>query len=124
MNFKTSSLALAIFAAITSASAIAEEVTKEKVEKVEDVEVIVVTGIRGSLVRSLFDKRAAENIVDGISAEDIGKFPDQNVAESLQRITGVTIDRGDSGEGQKISIRGFGPNFNNVLFNWSYYAIR
>jgi len=114
MNFKTSSLALAIFAAITSTSAMAEEVTKEKVD---DVEVITVTGIRGSLVRSLFDKRNEDSVVDGISAEDIGKFPDQNVAESLQRITGVTIDRGDSGEGQKISIRGFGPNFNNVLFN-------
>jgi iron complex outermembrane receptor protein len=114
MNFKTSSLALAIFAAITSASAIAEEATKEKAD---DVEVITVTGIRGSLVRSLFDKRNSDSVVDGIAAEDIGKFPDQNVAESLQRITGVTIDRGDSGEGQKISIRGFGPNFNNILFN-------
>jgi TonB-dependent receptor len=115
MNFKTSSLALAVFAAISSSPVVAEEVAKDKVE--DNTEVITVTGIRGSLVRSLFDKRAAENIVDGISAEDIGKFPDQNVAESLQRITGVTIDRGEAGEGQKISIRGFGPKFNNVLFN-------
>ncbi|MCJ8319980.1 MAG: TonB-dependent receptor [Colwellia sp.] len=114
MNFKTSSLALAVFAAISSTSVVAEEAT---IEKIDEIEVITVSGIRGSLVRSLFDKRSAESVVDGISAEDIGKFPDQNVAESLQRITGVTIDRGDSGEGQKISIRGFGPNFNNVLFN-------
>ncbi len=112
MSFKMNSLAAAV--AIASMPVLAEEVSKEKID---EVEVIQVTGIRGSLVRSLFDKRAADNIIDGISAEDIGKFPDQNVAESLQRITGVTIDRGDSGEGQKISIRGFGPNFNNVLFN-------
>ena len=114
MNFRISSAAIAVFASISSISAIAEDIEKDKVD---EVEVIQVTGIRGSLVRSLFDKRAADNVVDGISAEDIGKFPDQNVAESLQRITGVTIDRGDAGEGQKISIRGFGPNFNNVLFN-------
>lgn len=114
MNFKASSLAAAIAVAISSLPVMAEEVAKEKVD---EVEVIQVTGIRGSLVRSLFDKRNADNIVDGIAAEDIGKFPDQNVAESLQRITGVTIDRGEAGEGQQISIRGFGPNFNNVLFN-------
>jgi len=114
MNFKTSLLATAVVSAIASTAVYAEEVTKDKVE---EIEIISVSGIRGSLVRSLFDKRAAGSVVDGISAEDIGKFPDQNVAESLQRITGVTIDRGESGEGQKISIRGFGPNFNNVLFN-------
>lgn len=100
--------------ASTSLVTLAEETTKQKVE---ETEVITVTGIRGSLVRSLFDKRSAGNVMDGISAEDIGKFPDQNVAESLQRITGVTIDRDESGEGQQISIRGFGPAFNNVLFN-------
>ena len=114
MNIKMSSLTLAILTAITSLSVVAEEALKEK--KAE-IEVITVTGIRGSLVRSLFDKRNENSVIDGISAEDIGKFPDQNVAESLQRITGVTIDRGEAGEGQQISIRGFGPNFNNVLFN-------
>ncbi|WOH36271.1 TonB-dependent receptor [Thalassotalea fonticola] len=113
MNFKTSSLAAAVFAAISSTPLMAEEALKDK----EEVEVIEVTGIRGSLVNSLFDKRASDSIIDGVAAEDIGKFPDQNVAESLQRITGVTIDRGEGGEGQKISIRGFGSNFNNVLFN-------
>jgi iron complex outermembrane receptor protein len=113
MNFKASSIALAVFTAISSASVIAEDVEKEIVD---NTEVITVTGIRGSLVRSLFDKRSADTVVDGIAAEDLGKFPDQNVAESLQRITGVTIDR-DGGEGSKISIRGFGPEFNTVLLN-------
>ena len=61
-------------------------------------------------------KREAGGVVDSISAEDIGKFPDTNLAESLQRITGVSIDR-SGGEGQKITVRGFGPQFNTVLVN-------
>src|SRR6188768_817075 len=54
---------------------------------------IIVTGVRASLDRSIDLKRNASGVVDGISAEDIGKFPDTNLAESLQRITGVSIDR-------------------------------
>ena len=80
------------------------------------VEEVVVTGIRASLQRSMDIKRDAKGIVDGISAEDIGKFPDTNLAESLQRITGVAIER-DRGEGSKITVRGFGPDFNIVTFN-------
>ncbi|MCJ8271584.1 MAG: TonB-dependent receptor, partial [Psychrosphaera sp.] len=53
---------------------------------------------------------------DAISAEDIGKFPDTNLAESLQRITGVSIDRAN-GEGSKVTVRGFGPDFNMVTLN-------
>ncbi len=77
---------------------------------------IVVTGIRASLRSSIATKRNAENIVDSITAEDTGKFPDNNVAESLQRITGVAIDR-SGGEGQFITVRGLGPEFNTVLVN-------
>ncbi|MDJ0278552.1 TonB-dependent receptor [Sphingomonas sp. 2R-10] len=77
---------------------------------------IVVTGIRSSLRSSVATKRNADNIVDSISAEDTGKFPDNNVAESLQRITGVAIDR-SGGEGQFITVRGLGPEFNTVLVN-------
>ena len=77
---------------------------------------IVVTGIRASLQKSLRTKRDAVGVVDAISAEDIGKFPDTNLAESLQRITGVSIDR-NSGEGSKVTVRGFGPDFNLVLLN-------
>ena len=61
-------------------------------------------------------KRNAQGVVDAISAEDIGKFPDTNLAESLQRITGVSIDR-SSGEGSTVTVRGFGPQFNLVLLN-------
>ena len=77
---------------------------------------IVVSGIRASLKASMDLKRDAQGVVDAISAEDIGKFPDTNLAESLQRITGVSIDR-NSGEGSKVTVRGFGPDFNLVLLN-------
>ncbi|MBB3694554.1 TonB-dependent receptor [Sphingomonas sp. BK580] len=82
----------------------------------DGVEDIVVTGIRSSLRSSLATKRNAENIVDSITAEDTGKFPDTNIADSLQRITGVAIDR-SGGEGQFITVRGLGPEFNTVLVN-------
>jgi len=77
---------------------------------------VVVTGIRASMQSTLNLKKNSDGIVDGIVAEDIGKFPDTNLAESLQRITGVSIDR-QNGEGQKITVRGMGPDFNLVLLN-------
>ncbi|WP_446741025.1 TonB-dependent receptor [Sphingomonas sp. ACRSK] len=77
---------------------------------------IVVTGIRASLREAVDIKRDAQGVVDAISAEDIGKFPDTNLAESLQRITGVSIDR-SNGEGQFVTVRGFGPEYNLVTLN-------
>jgi len=82
----------------------------------DELEEVVVTGLRGSLKQSMEIKRDAIGVVDAISAEDIGKFPDSNLAESLQRITGVSIDR-VNGEGSAITVRGFGPNFNLVTLN-------
>lgn len=80
------------------------------------LEEVVVTGIRGSLTSSMNVKRDAQGVVDGITAEDIGKFPDTNLAESLQRISGVSIDR-SLGEGSRVTVRGVGPDFNLVLLN-------
>ncbi|HEY5970659.1 MAG TPA: TonB-dependent receptor, partial [Pseudoxanthomonas sp.] len=77
---------------------------------------VVVTGLRGSLQSSMNLKRNSDGIVDGIVAADIGKFPDTNLAESLQRISGVSIDR-TNGEGSKVTVRGVGPDFNMVLLN-------
>jgi iron complex outermembrane receptor protein len=77
---------------------------------------ILVTGIRASITSARAIKRDAQGIVDAIAPEDIGKLPDTNLAESLQRITGVSIDR-SGGEGEFITIRGFGPEFNAVLLN-------
>ena len=79
-------------------------------------EVVVVQGVRASLERAMDIKRDANGVVDAISAEDIGKFPDTNLAESLQRITGVSIDR-VNGEGSKVTVRGFGPGFNLITLN-------
>lgn len=80
------------------------------------VEEVVVTGIRNSLRQSMEIKRVSSGVVDAITADDIGSFPDTNLAESLQRITGVSIDR-DRGEGSRVTVRGFGPEFNLVLLN-------
>ncbi len=77
---------------------------------------IIVTGIRASLERSIAIKRESHGVVDAISAEDIGKFPDTNLAESLQRITGVSINR-SNGEGALVTVRGFGPSYNLVTLN-------
>ncbi len=82
----------------------------------DGAQTVVVTGIRASMQSTLNLKRDADGIVDGIVAEDMGKFPDTNLAESLQRISGVSIDRTD-GEGQKVTVRGLGPDYNLVLLN-------
>ena len=80
------------------------------------VETIVVTGYRASLESSLNVKRNSLEMVDAITAEDIGKFPDSNLAESLQRLPGVAVDR-DNGEGRTITVRGLGSNFTRVTLN-------
>ncbi|WP_231387279.1 TonB-dependent receptor [Pseudoalteromonas sp. A41-2] len=115
--FKKKQLAISLsmamgLSALVPHSAAAEE----KSEKASDIEVIQVSGIRGSLVKSMDIKRQSAGVVDAITSEDIGKFPDTNLAESLQRITGVSIDR-SNGEGSKITVRGFGPEFNLVTLN-------
>jgi len=79
-------------------------------------DVIVVTGFRGSLTAALGAKRQDNGIVDVIVAEDIADFPDQNLAESLQRIPGVAIDR-DAGEGRQVTVRGLGGDFTRVRLN-------
>lgn len=79
---------------------------------------IVITGIRASLERSIAIKRDSSGVVDAISAEDIGKFPDPNVASAMQRIPGVTIQRaGQRGDANGITVRGFGGDFNDTLFD-------
>ncbi len=110
--FQKNKLSSAILATATTMF-IAHEVAADNTSVIEEV---VVQGIRGSLQRGMDVKRDAGGVVDSISSEGIGKFPDTNIAESLQRITGVSIDR-SGGEGQSITVRGFGPQFNTVLVN-------
>ncbi|MEW6998623.1 TonB-dependent receptor [Colwelliaceae bacterium BS250] len=88
---------------------------EEAVEN-NEIEVIEVSGVRGSLSQSMDIKRQSSGVVDAISAVDMGKFPDTNLAESLQRITGVSINR-VNGEGSEVTVRGFGGNFNLVTLN-------
>jgi TonB-dependent receptor len=84
----------------------------------ENLEEIVVTGLIGSLQRNLDLKRQSSGVVDVISSEDIGKFPDSNVAASLQRVPGVSIQRsGTRGEPEGITVRGFGGDFNETLYD-------
>jgi iron complex outermembrane receptor protein len=82
------------------------------------VEEVVVTGFRASLATALENKRESTQIIESVAAEDIGKFPDQNVAEALQRLSGVQIDR-SNGQGTKVRIRGLEQNvtlLNNDIF--------
>lgn len=82
----------------------------------EGPEEIVVTGFRASLNDALQSKRQAAGSVDAIFAEDVAQFPDNNLAESLQRLPGVTISRA-GGEGRSISVRGLGPDYTRVRIN-------
>ena len=106
-----SSVALAIAGNVTPVYAADTTVADDAV-----MEEVVVTGIKGSLRRSMDIKRNAMGVVDAISAEEMGKFPDANLAESLQRITGVSISR-SRGEGSQVTVRGFGPEYNLVTVN-------
>lgn len=96
-----------------AAMACSQQVMGQDADAIEEVSV---TGIRASLERSMDVKRDSAGVVDAISSEDIGKFPDTNLAESLQRITGVSIDR-VNGEGAEVTIRGFGAGNNMVTLN-------
>ena len=79
-------------------------------------EFVVESGIAASQQRSVEVKRASTSFIDAISAEGLGRFPDENVAESLQRISGVQINR-NRGEGRTVNIRGLPSNFTFVMFN-------
>ncbi len=85
-------------------------------EEPQNIELIEVRGIRGSMDWALDIKQESIGVSESIQSEEIGKFPDLNLAESLQRITGVSIDRSE-GEGQFVTVRGLGPQFNTVLSN-------
>lgn len=107
--------AVALAASLLAASpAFAQQAAPEA--KPQQLDTVVVTGIRASLESALNAKRQDKGIVDVIKAEDIAKFPDTNLAESLQRVPGVVIDR-DAGEGRNITVRGLGADFTRVRIN-------
>src|SRR5687767_99881 len=99
---------------LASATAISQEADAAASPELEEV---VVTGFRGSLNTAIAAKREETAAIDVIAAEDIGKFPDSNLAESMQRVPGVALSRSDGGEGRNISVRGLGPGFTKVRIN-------
>ncbi len=82
----------------------------------DGIEEVVVTGVRASLRESIETKKNATAFVDAITAEDVGKFPDKNLAEALQRVPGVVINR-EFGEGERVNLRGTAANLTRTLFN-------
>ena len=87
----------------------------------EPLQEVTVTGYRNSIEESLGQKREANAFVDVINAEDVGKFPDKNVADSLQRVPGIIITR-DGGEGSRVSIRGLQADLTLTQLNGNYIA--
>ncbi|HEX4894906.1 MAG TPA: TonB-dependent receptor [Solimonas sp.] len=108
--------AVACAALLCSLSSQAQQADPPKKDDAQPTQSITVTGIRQSLETSVNLKRNAFGLVDGIVAEDIGKFPDTNLAESLSRVSGVSVQR-SNGEGTRITVRGMGPDQNLVLLN-------
>lgn len=98
----------------------AEEVENNE-KKTEQVEVIEVRGIRASSAANLAIKRLSNSTIEAITAEDIGKFPDKNIADSLQRVPGVVIER-SGGEGATVSIRGLSSDFTFTQLNGNFIA--
>lgn len=116
MKFNSKLTSKALFTIVGGAVLINPVYAQDQDQSGEELDEVVVTGLRGSLKASLETKRDALGVVDSINAEDIGKFPDTNLAESLQRITGISIDR-RNGEGAQVTARGFGPQFNLITLN-------
>src|SRR5690606_28929051 len=108
--------AQAIVAIAQDAEPASQAPAATSVEDAQTLDTMVVTGYRASLERAVDIKSRESGNVDAIVAEDIADFPDLNLAESLQRIPGVSITR-DGGEGRNISVRGLGPQFTRVRIN-------
>ena len=116
---KRNKVAITVAAILGSAMRLGQADAQEATTGSTDHEVleeVVITGLRASLQASMETKRNAIGVVDAISAEDIGKFPDTNLSEALQRITGISISRAH-GEGHVVTARGFGAQYNMVTLN-------
>ncbi|HEY1132239.1 MAG TPA: TonB-dependent receptor plug domain-containing protein, partial [Roseateles sp.] len=120
MKFKTTpvSQGLACLFALMQGAAFAQQAETPDADKAkaQSLEAVVVTGIRASNERSLLMKRDASANVDVITALDVGKMPDKNLADSLQRVVGVAV-RTDYDEAEKVSMRGTNPDMSLILFN-------
>lgn len=114
-SFRRTALAGVGVAALLSATSVFAQETAEAAPPVADE--VVVVGVRASSARAVRLKRDATTVQDSISALELGTFPDDNVADSLAHITGVSISRGAGGEGRTVSVRGLGPEYTLSTFN-------
>ena len=127
MKLQRSALSIAIlaslgFAAPVFAQSAPAPAGQQSAEQPSDLDEIVVVGIRGAIGKALDDKRDAKSRIEVISAEDIGKMPDHNVADSLQRVAGVNISAASANEGafdenDRVSMRGTSPSFTQTLID-------
>ncbi|EWH09214.1 TonB-dependent receptor [Catenovulum agarivorans DS-2] len=120
-NFKLKAVTAAVLATCfaTTAYAAEEDTEVDSVDQnktAEDIETIEIKGFRGSLRKAMNAKRFSQSVSDSIHAEDVGKSTDQNIADALSRVTGVTVTE-ENGEGARISIRGAGPSMNQISMN-------
>ncbi|WP_342114228.1 TonB-dependent receptor [Pseudoduganella sp. OTU4001] len=116
---RVSPIALAVSGALLTLASAHAQTTSAAAEPNEAT--VVVTGYRYAIEKSLDQKRNANSIVEVITAEDIGKFPDKNVADALQRVPGVIIDR-SGGEGKNVSVRGLSSELTLTQLNGNYIA--
>ena len=122
MSLKAALLGAAASGVIAiSAPALGQETSSDEAETAgqgQGQDIIVVTGRRGSILNSIAEKREADGVIDVLSADQLGRFPDPNVAEALGRIPGIGFQReNDTGQGEFISIRGLDASYNTVLFD-------
>ncbi len=129
-RYRVSPMALAVAAALlafssayaqTEAVKKPDEKTAGKSSENKNPDTVVVTGYRYAIEQSLDQKRAANAIVEVVTAEDVGKFPDKNVADSLQRVPGVIVNR-EGGEGKNVSVRGLSSELTLTQLNGNYIA--
>ncbi len=115
---RKSAVSAAVAAALTGALAVPAPALAQVNDDDEDfvMEEIVTTGYRRSLENSMYLKQASDSIVEAVTAEEIGKLPDQSIAESLARLPGLTAQR-LNGRAQQVSVRGLGPDFTTALLN-------
>ena len=121
-TFKVALLGATLLSGFAVAAS-AQETAQDAAPAADDNTVVVVTGYRGSLLNSASAKKRATGFEDAIFSEDMGKFPDTNLAESFNRIPGITIAREITGEGTTIAIRGLGSSFTRVLLNGAPVAV-
>ena len=122
-NSLSAAIAVALAAVVAApGSAFAQEApAAQGADAATDLDKVVVTGYRYSIEKSLDQKRNANAVVEVVTAEDVGKFPDKNVADALQRVPGVVITR-NGGEGKNVSVRGLAADLTLTQLNGNYIA--